>query len=47
MIYTPHQIIFRWPNEGEWDRQSLWHTWGRREYGVLVGKLKERTTWKT
>ena len=27
MICTPHQILFGWSNQKEWDGQCMWHVW--------------------
>jgi len=32
--FCPHQILFRWSNQGGWDGQGMVHVWHRRE--VLV-----------
>jgi hypothetical protein len=55
MICTPHQILFRWQNWGEWDGRecSICKEERKGVYGFLVGKTevnsplgRSRPTWE-
>jgi len=35
MACTPHQILFGWSKQEEWDGRGTWHLWGRGAYRVL------------
>ena len=44
MIYTPHQILFGWLNQEEWDGRGMYNAWGRGKVYTEFwwGNLRER-----
>ena len=44
MYFTPHQILFGWSNQEEWDGQGRQHVWRERRgtHMALLGKPEGR-----
>jgi len=42
MNRIPQQILFGWPNQDECSARSIWHVWGRAEYGAWVRNPEEK-----
>jgi len=30
MIFTRHQVLFGWSNQGIWDGRYMWNVWDRK-----------------
>jgi len=39
-ICTPHQIIFGWSNQEEWDGRGMWQVWGTDKAHTWKDKIK-------
>jgi len=44
VVYSPHQMLLRWPDHENWDGRSVWQVRGTGEVhtGFWWGSLRER-----